>query len=281
MSPYADEPAMTGPQFAMPRVTPVVKRLLILNGAAFAIQAIVALTDSGAGGRYAEILTWLGLDPERWRSMLPLVPLWQLLTYGFLHSVTQIWHILGNMLMLYFFGTMLEERLGARRFTLTYFVAQFVGGLCFLAPMLFGVHELAPAIGASGAVFGVMIALAALYPRLTVYVFVVPVPLKWLAIGIVGIEAYSALWAFKAGSDGVAHLIHLGGAAYGFLAVRTGLIEKDPVEILERRRAVARVERAADDEARMDRLLDKIHKEGMGSLSRTEKDFLKRMSSRK
>jgi hypothetical protein len=126
-----------------------------------------------------------------------------------------------------------------------------------------------------------MTALATLYPRQTVYLVVIPVQLMWMAIFFVGLEAYLALISFKAGPDGVAQLVHLGGAAYGFLAVRTGLIEKDPVEILERRRAVARVERAADDEARMDRLLDKIHKEGMGSLSRTEKDFLKRMSSRR
>jgi hypothetical protein len=110
---------------------------------------------------------------------------------------------------------------------------------------------------------------------------IVPIQLKWLAILVVAIESYLAIIAFKAGSDGIAHLVHLGGAAYGFVAVRTGLIEKDPVEILERRRAVARVERAADDEARMDRLLDKIHKEGMASLTRTEKDFLKRMSSKR
>jgi hypothetical protein len=130
-------------------------------------------------------------------------------------------------------------------------------------------------------VFGVAVAMATLYPRMVVYYLIVPIPLKWLAIGMVGIEAYLGLISFKAGPDGVAHLVHLGGAAYGFLAVRTGLIEKDPVEMIERRRAVAKVERAADDEARMDRLLDKIHKEVMGSLTRTEKDVLKRMSSRR
>jgi membrane associated rhomboid family serine protease len=282
MPPYEDDPAATRMQLSIPRMTPVVRLLLIVNAAAFAVQVLVYLTDTGPGSpRLSDAISWLGLAPDRWSGSFPLVPVWQLLTYGVLHSVGEPTHILYNMLMLYFFGTMLEERLGRRRFLLTYVSAQVVGGLCFLAPLLFGVHTHAPAIGASGAVFGVMVALATLYPRQTVYMIIVPIQLKWMAIFFVGLEAYLALISFMAGSDGVAHLVHLGGAAYGFLAVRTGLIEKDPVEILERRRAVAQVERAADDEARMDRLLDKIHKDGMGSLTRAEKDFLKRMSSKR
>jgi membrane associated rhomboid family serine protease len=281
MPPYDDETATVRPQFSIPRMTPVVKRLIIPNAVVFALEVIAYLADGAGAPHLFQAFSWLGVDPGRWSGSFPLVPVWQLFTYGFLHSVVDPMHIFWNMLGLYFFGTMLEERLGGRRFLLTYGMAQIVGGLCFLVPLLFGLHASVPAIGASGAFFGVMVALATLYPRLTVYMIIVPIQLMWMAIFFVGLEAYLALISFKAGPDGVAHLVHLGGAAYGFLAVRTKLIEKDPVEILERRRAVARVERAADDEARMDRLLDKIHKEGMGSLSRTEKDFLKRMSSRR
>jgi membrane associated rhomboid family serine protease len=283
MATYEDDPSASAgrPQFALPRLTPVVKRLLILNGVIWGIFCVMWFTEQGADGpRYRETLSWLGLSRVRWIDWAPAEPVWQLLSYGFLHSVSDPMHILINMLMLYFFGTLLEERLGGRRFFLTYMASQLVGGIFFLVPALFGVTG-APAIGASGAVYGVMIAMAALYPRMTVYFILVPIPLKWLAIGFVGIAAFLALREFKVGSDGTAHLIHLGGAAYAFLAVRTGLIEKDPVEILERRRAVAKVERAADDEARMDRLLDKIHKDGMASLTRSEKEFLKRMSSRR
>ncbi len=281
MATYEDDPAVGRPQFSMPRMTRVVKLLMIVNAIVFAAEVLFYLRDDAGAPRLLQALSWIGLDPDRWHNSFPLVPAWQLLSYGLLHDVSQPTHILYNMLFLYFFGTMLEERLGGRRFLLTYVVSQIVGGLFFLAPVLFGMQTHMPAIGASGAVFGVMVALATLYPRQTMYLIIVPIQLKWLAIFFVGLEAYMALIGFKAGSDGVAHLVHLGGAAYGFLAVRSGLIEKDPVEMLERRRAVAKVERAADDEARMDRLLDKIHKEGMGSLTRTEKDFLKRMSSRR
>jgi membrane associated rhomboid family serine protease len=279
MPPYEDDPALGRPQMMLPRITPVVKRLLIANFVVFGLMFALWLSPGGEL-RAAQIQKWGGISPLLWAQHFPLVPVWQLLTYGFLHSIDDPWHIFGNMLMLYFFGTMLEERLGGRRFLITYLAAQILGGLVFLSPVLFGVIS-TPAIGASGACFGVLVALAVLYPRQIVYLLFLPIQLKWVAIGLVGIDAFMALRGFKGAVDGTAHLVHLGGAVYGFIAVRTGLIEKDPVEMIERRRAVARVERAADDEERMDRLLDKIHKEGMGSLTRTEKDFLKRMSSRR
>ncbi len=269
------------PQMSLPRLTKVVRRLIFANVAVFVPFFLWWYTDANILGlRYSDLVHHLGLDATRWTTQFPLAPIWQLFTYGFLHAPNSIGHILSNLLMLYFFGTMLEERLGSRRFFLTYLAAQVCGALFFLVPALFGVLE-APAIGASGAVYGVMIAVATLYPNQIVFLFFLPLKLKWLAIGVVGIAAFSALVDLKQGSDGTAHLIHLGGAAYGYLAVRFGLIEKDPIQIFERKRAVMQVAREADDEVRMDRLLEKIHQEGMASLSRSEKEFLKRMSSRR
>lgn len=281
--PYDDEPTRpTGmPTLALPRITKVVRRLIFANVIVFVPCFVWWITEARIlGFEYSDFVREFGLDPAHWTTSAPFVPVWQLLTYGFMHLTNNAWHILGNMLMLYFFGTMLEERLGARRFFLTYLAAQIAGGLVFLVPVLFGVHD-AAVIGASGAVFGVMIAVATLYPNQRVFLFFLPLLMKWLAIGIVGLEAFSALVQLKQGSDGTAHLVHLGGAAYGYLAVRFGLIQKDPIQILERKRAVMQVAREADDEARMDRLLEKIHQEGMASLTRSEKEFLKRMSSRR
>lgn len=277
--PYDDEPSTHSgtPQFGYPRLTRVVRRLLIANAAVAAIVFALFLTDETL---LASGIRYLGLDPRLWVNWSPLVPVWQLFTYGFLHLVTDIFHLIYNMLGLYFFGTMLEERLGGRRFFLTYLAAQVAGGLAYLVPLLFG-HASSPAIGASGAVLGILVAVATLYPHQRVIFIIFPIQLMWLAIIVVGIDAYSYAMSLKGGSDGVAHLIHLGGAAYGFLAVRFGLIEKDPIQILERKRAVMQVAREADDEVRMDRLLEKIHQEGMASLTRSEKDFLKRMSSRR
>lgn len=281
--PYEDEPpAQLGmPQFALPRLTKVVRRLIIANAVVFALSFVYWYANGNIlGVTSSDVVHLFGLDPNRWALEFPLVPAWQIVTYGFLHSTTTAWHILGNMLILYFFGTMLEERLGGRRFFLTYMAAMVAGGLFYLVPLFFGGH-FAPVLGASGAAYGVLVAVATLYPSQRAYVFMIPMRLKWLAIGIVGLEAFAALVDLKQGSDGVAHLVHLGGMAYGFLAVRLGLIEKDPIQILERKRAVMQVAREADDEVRMDRLLEKIHREGMASLSRAEKDFLKRMSSKR
>ncbi|MBL8857377.1 MAG: rhomboid family intramembrane serine protease [Planctomycetes bacterium] len=281
--PYEDEHRMqTGmPQFVLPRLTKVVRRIMIANVAVFVPFFLWWYTEGSIFGlTYFDAVRQLGMDSGRWVESFPLAPGWQILTYGFLHTPNTAWHLLGNMLMLYFFGTMLEERLGGRRFFLTYMAAQIVGALLFVVPAFFGMSG-SLAIGASGAVFGVMIAAATLFPNQRVFIFFIPVKMKWLAIGIVGLEAFAALVDFKQGSDGIAHLVHLGGAAYGFLAVRFGLIQKDPIQILERKRAVMQVAREADDEVRMDRLLEKIHSEGMAALTRSEKEFLKRMSSRR
>lgn len=264
-------------QLGLPRMTKVTRRLLIANALVALPYFLLWLADSE---QCARLTRYLGLDPRLWASWSPFVPVWQLLTYGFLHTVTDITHLLFNMLGLYFFGTMLEERLGGRRFLLTYLAAQVVGGLAYLVPLAFG-YQSGPAIGASGAVLGLTVALATLYPRVRVIFVVFPVQMMWLALLVVGLDLYNFLITLKTGSDGVAHLIHLGGAVYGFAAVKLGFIDKDPLEILERKRAVREVQREADDEVRMDRLLEKIHQEGMGSLSRSEKDFLKRMSSRR
>jgi membrane associated rhomboid family serine protease len=265
------------PQFMLPRLTPAVKKLMIVNAALYLVTLLLYLTD-GQLGLYTPIMKPLRLDPAMWASHFPLVPIWQLVTYGFLHSPDPM-HVLQNMLLLYFFGTMLEEWLGSRRFVLTYLGAMVAGGALFLVPVFF-TRDLVPAIGASGACMGVMIAVATMRPRLQVILLFIPVMLKWLAIGILVLTIIWALLDLKNGASGVAHLVHLGGVIYGFVAVRSGLVRKDPIEAIERKRAVAEVTRAADDEARVDQLLEKIHRDGMSSLTRSEKEFLKRVSSR-
>ncbi len=275
---YQDSGAQSGmPQIAFPTLTPAVKRILILLGAVHLVTFALFLANEGL---YSRLVGPLELDGARWFTNLPFVPLWEVLTYGLLHTPLDLWHLAGNMLVLYFFGTMLEEELGTRRFVWTYVGAQVVGALFFLAAGWLGMPS-GPAIGASGACYGVMIAAAALFPTRRVLLIVVPIALKWLAIIIVVATLFSALLQLKFGTSGTAHLIHLGGIAYGYFAVRTGLVRKDPVEIFERRRAVHEVERAQSDAARLDQLLEKIQREGIGSLSKSERDFLKKTSTRK
>lgn len=274
-----EEPASHAmPQFSLPRFTPAVKWLLIANLAVFALQFAVFLAVSLP--TYGDVLGVLSLDADEWKSGFPLVPVWQLVTYGFLHDVGGAGHILPNLLILYFFGTMFESIIGTRRFLIHYFAAMLVGALFHLAVGFAGWTH-AGAIGASGACMGIMLAVACLRPNQSVLVLFIPVLLKWLALAIVVIELMGAMLELKGHSDGTAHFVHLGGVVYGVLAVRLGWVYKDPVETFERKRAVRDMVRASDDEARMDQLLDKIHRQGMSSLSGSEKDFLKRMSSRR
>lgn len=274
---YTDDAPGPMPQFAFPRLTSAVKTLLIMLAA---IQLVMFALYMQSTPTYLRILQVLWLDPSAWSESFPLVPVWQLATYGLLHDVQGLGHLLGNLMILYFMGTMLEEELGRRRFLWTYAGAQLAGALLYLVAAWLGMPSGA-ALGASGACYGVMIAAATLFPERRVYLLIFPIKLRWLAIGILVLTLYAALVQMKGVQDGTAHLIHLGGIAYGFLAVRTGLVRKDPVEILERRRAVAQVERATSDAQHVDQLLEKIARQGIGSLSKSEREFLKKASSRK
>jgi membrane associated rhomboid family serine protease len=262
-------------RLAWPPLPRAVKWLLLANSAVFLVSFV--LPESA----YAWVARWLMLDPHTWRETAPLYPAWQLLSYGFLHDISGLGHILMNMLVLYMFGSMLESELGARRFLITYFAAQVLGGALFLGVALATGSE-SRLLGASGGCFGVMVAAAALWPNAPVILYFIPLRLRTLALIFVGIEAFSLLVILKGSpSDGVAHITHLGGAIYGFVAVRTGLVRWDPVRALAEHRVAKAVEGAAEDEQRMDQLLEKIHREGMASLTRGEREFLKRVSSRR
>lgn len=280
-------PAM--PQMALPTLTPMTKRLLILNGIVFGAWFLVFLVNDTIVTDY--LLPGLGLKPDLWREWFPFVPVWQLFTYGFLHDPLSLMHLAGNMLMLYFFGTMLEGILGARRFLVTYLGAQLSGALFYLVTGLLvplfsaadGLTEPVPmkaAIGASGAVYGILIAAATMRPRQTVVLLFIPITMKMLAIGFLVFALFGMLISFKGADDGVAHMVHLGGIVYGFAAVKLGWVWRDPVQIVEAKRAIRTEERRVDESQEMDRLLEKIHREGMSALTKREKSFLKRVSKK-
>lgn len=271
----------------MPRLTRAVRMLLIANAVAFAASFLLFFF-----GKMTETEAWtvvsrhLLLQPDDWRHFFFGLPVWQLVTSGFLHAVTDPMHILMNMLVLYFFGTMLEGVIGTLRFTITYFAAMITGALLFLgvgivAGAVTGDPQI-PALGASGACMGVLVAIALLRPHTTVFFIFIPLSLRTLALIFVGFDVFYLLVeiASKA-SDGTAHVVHLGGALYAFVAVKSGLIWRDPALAVERRRAVKEVERAASDDQHMDEILAKIHREGMSALSKSEREFLKRVSARR
>ena len=246
---------------------------MVITGAVFVLQLV-----AGAFGGTVSMLHAFGLYPPNWHSFFP--PLWQVLTYGFLHDPGDPFHILWNMLLLYFLGTSLEGVLGTRRF-LTFYLASIVisGTAQLVVSLLFGWGS--PVIGASGAVLAVVIAMATLRPRQMILFIFIPLTLKTMAMIVVGMDLLGLLKDMGAGGQGgTAHIVHLAGAAVGFFGVRMGLIWRDPVERIVQRAEAQKVEAEADVRKRLDDLLGKISREGISSLSSAEKKFLKRASKR-
>lgn len=201
---------------------PVIKNLLIINIAVFFVQIIGEMFITGSGLKLSDlIMKYFGLMPVggyvagRMGSELIVwnfLP-WQLITYQFMHGSFS--HILFNMFALWMFGMEIENILGSKKFLYYYLICGIVAGLAqlFIAPLY---STPAPTIGASGAVFGVMIAFAMLFPDRYIFLyFLIPVKAKYLIGFLFVLELF---WIGDAGSN-VAHLAHLGGAIAGFIFI--------------------------------------------------------------
>jgi membrane associated rhomboid family serine protease len=183
-------------------VTPAVKLLLIINTAVFVIQTFVDY----------RIVMLLGLVPQLvWQELY----IWQLFTYQFLHG--GLFHLLFNMLALWMFGCQLERRWGSGFFVKYYFVS-VVGG-AILNTLLIP-DQVAPSIGASAGIYGILLAYGLIYPEQIVYFyFLFPIKMKHFVWIIGAIALYSSI---ASGQGGIAHLAHLGGMVFGYLYLRGG-----------------------------------------------------------
>jgi len=161
-----------GMGIAMPRPTPVVKSLLILNIAVYVLQMMLQ-------GELEEWLAASGL------SLSVSLQVWRLVTFQFLHG--GLIHLLFNMLGIYFLGPTLERHWGSKRFLTFYLVCGAVGGLLYvLAGVCFGLFE-GILIGASGGVLGLLMACAILFPQFVVILFIFPVPIRFAVVLFTGI----------------------------------------------------------------------------------------------
>lgn len=275
-----EEPRQQGGlRFVAPRLTSAVKWLIAVNVGLF---VLLWIGPKFAGARADAVSGWLvavfGLYPGDWSA--PYLPVWQFLSHGFLHDPGSLSHLFWNMLLLYFFGTRLEGLLGARRFMTAYMGGMLSGALLHCVGYGFGWAENVPVLGASGAILGVVVACAVFRPNDTVMFFFIPLSLKVLVGCLV---LFDLFWAVESISDvrtGTAHWVHLGGAAFGFVGARRGWLQKDLFARFEARRAIRVEERKQEDEGVVDRLLEKISQEGLGSLTEKEKAALKRASGK-
>src|SRR5690606_8144003 len=226
-------------------------------------------------------VTWSGLF-EGWG--LGLV---RLVTYQFAHSYDDPLHILFNMLLLYFLGTMVEQEVGRRGMFHLYLVGGLLGAIVHLAlSAITGMLEV-PLIGASGACYAIMVYAAFMAPRMRIIFIVFPIELRWLVLFLVGIGLFWTLREVRGEvMTGVAHGAHLGGAAYGALAFRQlrgfylGLgYRREPLfGWFHRWRQERRRVQRQDRDRRLDQLLAKVKREGPGSLTGAERRFLERTS---
>jgi membrane associated rhomboid family serine protease len=230
---------------AVPTLTPAVRALLIANVGLFLLLTLVLAPSSPRA--FERTLELGALSPQVWKDWFPFVPLWQLVTYSFLHA--GVGHVLNNMLGLYFFGTMLEGVIGTRRFTAFYFLAVVLAG--FLQLMA-GMFWDAPILGASGGVLAIVCAMATMRPATRVILLVFPMTLRTLALIIVAIDVYNLIQQMQGGGSNVASIAHLTGAVMGYAAVKTGWIWRDPIALL----SAARARRAGESEAQSRERLD-------------------------
>lgn len=252
-------------------MTPWVLRLIVANAGMHLLQLTVP-----------QINNALVLVPG-----LLLVRPWTILSYMFLHG--GLGHLFFNMLALFFFGPRVEMRLGSRHFLILYLVSGITGALLSL---LFS--PWAAIVGASGAVFGVLLAFAMYWPRDTILIWgIIPIEARWL---VAGMTALALFGGFTGAQGGIAHFAHLGGFLGGFLTLKW--IEarspvrqwqqrvappppREPAESsLARWRRIRRENLHEVNRAELDRILDKISTQGMDSLTAGDREFLERFSTR-
>jgi membrane associated rhomboid family serine protease len=267
------------------RITPWVLRLIIANAVVLLLMRTIFISPALASA--------LAFSPAD-----ALLEPWTFLSYMFVHA--GLLHLLGNMFMLFVFGTAVENRMGSRAFILYYLLCGVGAAVFSLA--LSAIMQVSPFVGASGAVLGVALAFAVYWPDAELVVFPLPIPIRarTLVALLVGLDVF---FYFLTPGDGIAHLAHVGGVLVGYLYFRAqGLSRRSPhpppraVERVvmvqsgsaepERRTPVTPVRprrRAEADPvaAEVDRVLDKISEKGIASLTPAERRFLDEVSKQK
>jgi membrane associated rhomboid family serine protease len=267
------------------RMTPWVARLIAANAVVLLLLMTVFTNPSA-------------IDLVQFDPRVALARPWTFVTYMFVHG--GLLHLVGNMLVLFVFGSAVESRMGSRRFIL-YYLYCGVGAAVF-ALGLSGLMSVGPFIGASGATLGVALAFAMYWPDAEVLVFPVPVPIsaRTLVAIMVGLDLFFALMS---SNDGVAHLAHIGGVLFGFVYFRLRTLSRrkplPPPRTVERVVMVQsgsseserstpttpiRARRRIDADpvaAEVDRVLDKISQQGITSLTPAERKFLDEVAKQK
>jgi membrane associated rhomboid family serine protease len=193
-------------------LTPAIRSLLLINVAVWILQLF---DDSGTLERYFAL----------WPASAGNFQIWQVFSYAFLHDPGNPFHLLFNMIALVSIGGNVERVWGRNRFLTYYFVCVLSAALTqLLVDGWTGFPE--PTLGASGGVFGVLLAFGLMFPRRIVVLLIPPIPMPaWLLVTLLGVG--ELLFGVTGSQPGVAHFAHLGGMLGGFLLLRFGRSRRD------------------------------------------------------
>ncbi len=288
------------PGFSLRGPSTIVGAIILINVALFLANGLLTRPDSK--------LAWAGdLSPEEFFSKrMGLItyhlavkgtsltnPLcwWQFVTYGFAHAPPpRYWHLIGNMLVLFFLGRDVEATYGRKEFLRLYLALLVVAALAWvIVEKLTEGPDFVPVVGASGAVTGIVVLFALLFPRRTLLLFfVIPMPAWVVGLLVVLSDIYGAV-VNPEGSQ-IAYTAHLAGAAFAFLYYRfqwnftrwtsgwlslSWLTRRPNLRIHNPQHGRGREEEIREE---VDRILEKIHREGEASLTRRERRTLENAS---
>jgi membrane associated rhomboid family serine protease len=282
-------------------------QLVWLNVAVYVVMIMVLISSSlvtGDGTLFKSALGHLSLKPAFGTF---LYQPWTILTYAFLHDVVPL-HLLFNMLMLYWYGSIIQEFLGSRRLINLYILGAFFGALLALIVFNFiPFYRNIPAvsiIGASGSVMAIMFASATLMPDYTFFLFLIgPVKIKYIAFFFFIISLAGTI-----GTNAGGEIVHLGGAFLGYIYIKQlqagrdwgtpidatieffqnlfKRTEKPSIKVVHRQKETAfgspssSVGNAYPDDDEVDEILDKISRSGYESLTKEEKQKLFKASQK-
>lgn len=267
-----------------------IKVIISINVAVFLVQWVGNII----GGQSFTLFMrdWFAFFPD---PLVTITQPWRLVTYMFMHG--GFFHLLFNMLWLWWMGRAVEERLGPRTFFAIYFGSGIGGAL--LDVLLAQVFGIAYVVGASGAVFGVMVAFAMLYPRMPIMLILLPpIEARYVVAGLIGLNLLAL-----GGESNVAHVVHLGGAGVGYVLMKAwqnGFDLSSPIRTLERwwnglqgsyqkqktprnknMYSVSDVEVVEEvEQSELDEILEKISNKGYDALTKEEKKKLFELSKK-
>ena len=272
----------------------MVSRLIVVNIIVFLVLRLISLFGdlSGAYPEMDNVISYLALPASLTRL---LHRPWTFITYAFTHF--ELFHILFNMLWLYWIGSILAEYIGNKKILPVYMMGSWMGAALYILfynifPYFKDVIDVSTCIGASAGIMSIIVATAVLLPDYSIMIFIWNIRMKWLAAIFVGIDIISINFDGNAGG----HIAHLGGALFGYIYIASYRNGNDLsvwfnnvadviVSVFSKKKKLkvsyvkskpkssARKEDTAKQK-KIDLILDKISKSGYESLSAEEKEIL-------